>query len=319
MSASTSIPAPVCNITGANIPEELFERILDFLDKEIVTAWFIPCSSSPSILLHGKERKRALGRCILTSRYWATRCQPRIFEIIHLESKANVDQLLSLLESPLSRISGYIKKLILLQYVVSDSMSWMHLVPLRLLPKLSPTPRIELDFWGVWEETHSKRFGHLRSIHYMLHTTRPEFSSHISHLNLYDLRFRCFEDLAHLVGELRSLQALDCADVTWSSPVPNNYIIPVCPPSLDKVIMHRCTESTAGVLFWMGKRRRMLWDEPVLLFRLDRNENLLATQLIQNLASVMGEGGLTGFDFTLEKIDSVYRECTQMRWRFVCR
>ncbi|PSS38088.1 hypothetical protein PHLCEN_2v68 [Hermanssonia centrifuga] len=300
MSTSTLVSVPSVTATGANVPEDLFERVLVFLDEEVTSAWHWDNER--------EKRKRELGRCSLTCRYWARRCQPRIFEHIRLPSKYCLDQLLSLLESPLSHVSDYIKHLYLIQHT-SDSKSWIHLVPLQLVPKLSLNPTINLDFQGGWGEAYNKRSGHLRSIYYTLHSARPEFSSHISDINLYNLQFRSFADLAHLVGELRSLQTLQCRRVGWSSPVPENYIIPVCPPSLNRVKMYECTENAAGVLFLIGRQRRMPQNEALPVFRLDRNQQLLATRLIQNLVHVPSDGSAQAvFECTIEKVDGVYRE-----------
>ncbi|PSS38087.1 hypothetical protein PHLCEN_2v67 [Hermanssonia centrifuga] len=175
---------PSRTVSGANIPEDLFERILDFLDEEI--------KPDTSLMWEEGRKRRELVGCSLTCRYWARRCQPRIFEHTRLQSEDDMCQLLSFLESPLSHLSDYIKHLYLIQHT---SKSWILLLPLRLL-SLSPT--INLEIRGDWDETHIKRFGHLRSIHYMLPRAHPEFSSHISYLNLTYLRFRRFDDLAHL-------------------------------------------------------------------------------------------------------------------------
>ncbi len=292
---------PLRKITGANIPEDLFETILDFLDEEIELAM----TRFDYGEKEKKNKKRELGRCSLTCRYWARRCQPRIFEHIYLRSKRDLEQLLSLLESPSSHISGYIKRLYLTQKS-SHFKSWVYLVSLQLVPKFSLIPTINLHFDGPWEETHTKQFGHLRSIHFMLPSARPEFSSHISHLTLYRLRFRCFEDLAHLVGELRALRRLKCTFVRWSSPMPENYVIPVCPPSLDSVAIYGCTDDAIGVLFLMGRRRRMLRDEAILPFCLDRHQPLRAAPFIYN--SVRALCGITIFRYAIEKVGGVYRE-----------
>ncbi len=283
-------------ITGENIPEDLFERILDFVVEKV-----------PFDLADGKggKKKRELDRCSRTCRYWAGRCQPRVFEVIRLRSQQDMDQFLSFIESPLSRISGYIKHLYLIPKM-SDSRSWIHLVPLQLVPKLSLSPTINLHFWGDSKETRTKLSGPLCSVHYTLHSARPEFSSHISRLKLFQLQFRRFEDLAHLVGELRSLRTLKCSDVKWSIPVPENYVIPVCPPSLDSVQMCGCTDDSVGVLFLVGRRRRMLRNEAILPFRLDRNQQLLVTPLIYNLARAVGNHGI--LQYTIEKVDAVYRK-----------
>lgn len=71
--------------TAADVPPELFDHILDYFGREF------------SIIRTPERRtesKRALSQCSLTCRFWASRCQPRIFEHITLRSLEDVNTLL---------------------------------------------------------------------------------------------------------------------------------------------------------------------------------------------------------------------------------
>ncbi|PSR72659.1 hypothetical protein PHLCEN_2v11467 [Hermanssonia centrifuga] len=115
---------------GARIPEEVLARI--------------------SFLIQGEyHERRIVGHMALTCKYWATQCQPVIFNVIRLRSGKDLEELLSLMASPLSRVASYIKRLSLWQYGRPDA-PWLHLVALRLVPKLSLNTEdpINLSFYN---------------------------------------------------------------------------------------------------------------------------------------------------------------------------
>ncbi len=163
---------------GARIPQEVLLRILLFI-------WHG----------HGVNRKerRDMGQLALTCRYWATKCQPAIFEMIKLRSGKDVDALLSLMASPLSRVASYIKTLVL--YHDQSNAPWLHLVALRLVPKLSLDTEdpIHLSLTNV---------DGIRSIHDGLPRSHPSFSFHISDLWLSNARVNSIAALLHLVDEM---------------------------------------------------------------------------------------------------------------------
>ncbi|PSS38075.1 hypothetical protein PHLCEN_2v55 [Hermanssonia centrifuga] len=276
MFTSSLTPPPSRTITGANVPEDLFERILDFLDEEIAR-WRHD---------EGKE-KHKLGECSLTCRYWARRCQARTFEHIRLQSEKDMDQLLSFLESTSSRLSGYIKHLYLF-HDKWDPKSWIYLVPLQLVPKLSLIPTIRMEFYGPWGENTCV----LSTICFTAPVPTSHPTSQISNCGTFNFVVSKTW-AAHLVGELRSLQTLECQAVEWSSPVPENYVVPVCLPSL-----------ATGVLFLLG-RRRMLRNEATPFFRLDPNQQLLATSLIYDFLRMFTYGYPIS-NYEIEKVDGVY-------------
>ncbi len=142
---------------------------------------------------------------------------------------------------------------------------------------------------------------------------RLQLSFNISHLQLWDFHFCSFKDLVHRVGELCSLRTINCWIVKWSSPVPETYVILVCPPCLAKVIMYPCTEDAAGALFLIGRQRKIPQNEAVLPFGLVRNQQLVASQLICNLAGVLS--GTFSVTFVVENVGDMYSERSQTLWR----
>ncbi|PSR73150.1 hypothetical protein PHLCEN_2v11006 [Hermanssonia centrifuga] len=179
---------------GARLSEEVLARILFLIQGGHYS---------------GKKEKHEVGQLALTCRYWATKCQPPIFEEIWLSSGKDVDQLLSLMASPLSRVAGYIKWLGLFQDEPPDA-PWLHLVPLRLVPKLS-----RLDTARPVDLFLSTTAA-IRSIHNTLPRSYPSFSSHFSILYLENAHFNSFADLLHVVDEISlpkeaSMQSSDMA------------------------------------------------------------------------------------------------------------
>ncbi|PSR78547.1 hypothetical protein PHLCEN_2v7388 [Hermanssonia centrifuga] len=144
---------------GARLPEEMLGRILSFIHRGDYI---------------GKEEKHPVGQLALTCRYWAIECQPAIFKWIELRSGKDLEELLSLMASPLSRVASYIKKLRLYQRVAQDP-PWLHLVALRLVPELSLEWPTFLQLSNAID---------IRSIHDGLPRSYSSFSSHISHLYL---------------------------------------------------------------------------------------------------------------------------------------
>ncbi len=284
-----SPPSDATLAAGACVPEDLFERILDFLDITI----FEP--SRPK----KKARKRELAQCACTCRYWAKRCQPRIFEYLTLRSRQDVDDLHSFIESPSSCVSGYIKRLSLVQEGPITS-SWIHLVALRLVPLLSLNIHMPVIL-HISKPAHADPNPRFRSVHNLLPRVYPSFSTHICRLTLSNFHFDSFPDLCNLIGEMRSLIKLDCVQVTWSGDLPETFVVPVCPPSLEKVNMLGCTEGWVGILLLIGRRRRIVKDEKAFEFCLDRNEQLIVSAVLR----IMGPNLDSRF-FRVEKTECAY-------------
>ncbi|PSR97718.1 hypothetical protein PHLCEN_2v4260 [Hermanssonia centrifuga] len=264
---------------GARLAQELLGRILIFIDYS------------------GTKEKRDVGQLALTCRYWATKCQPAIFKRIWLRSGKEVDELLSLMASPLSRVSSYIKTLVLIQKQPSNA-PWIHLVALRLVPKLS------LDTEDPIDLSLSNVDG-IRSIHDGLPRSYPSFSSHISQLHLKNAHFNSFADLLHLADEMPSLQNLECSGLTWPTAPDTPPVVPRqrgIPPHLRFVSMDACTDNSALVCVLTGRRRQARANTTASLnFGLHPEQQHTIHKLVCTCAEKDDP-----YSTSLEKVDSAY-------------
>ncbi|PSR75381.1 hypothetical protein PHLCEN_2v9139 [Hermanssonia centrifuga] len=251
--------------TGADIPPELFEKLLDYITSK---RW-----------AGGLEAdRRELSSCALVCRFWSKRCQAKIFEDIALRSREDVEQLISFLENPLSRIWEYIDGLDLRQK--GTTLPWIHLIPLQLLGLTKST-----TFFSTLNiEGHPMGPGSVRpfrSIHSLLPRSHPSFSRSIYHVTLSDIHFRSFLDLAHVVGEMHSLTGLRCHKLSWPDPLQIRSS-PRTAPLLHDVHMHHCADSWAAVWLLSGPRRASTGREQSK-FYLGRDEQSLVAVLARSI------------------------------------
>jgi hypothetical protein len=111
-------------ISGADIPPELFTRILLYVGEE---------SALRDIWSHERRITIAhLTACCLTCVYWAKACRPKIFKHILLQSYDDVHSLsllVSLTPKTLSPILDLVHVLHLVQYL--NGRPWLHVLQLR--------------------------------------------------------------------------------------------------------------------------------------------------------------------------------------------
>lgn len=226
--------------TAAEIPEELFERILDFAVGDVGMT------------------KRELGMCALTCTYWAEKVQPRIFDHITLRSAEDVRTLLSFFASEYSRVVEYLDFLILEQN--GPSKPWFHLVSTLLMPRplgLTITMTI-VDFHS------QKATWPVRSIHGALPRVTPAFSYNIRELTLADIHFRSFSDFMHLLSEVSELGTLTCRNLTWPELIlaaeaeQGMVRLPPLrrlPRSLSTVTFLGCSELWSPIWLFVGRNR----------------------------------------------------------------
>lgn len=225
--------------SGADIPEELFDLVLDFL------------------VINGYDHKnwvavnkRDLGHIALVCRRWAKICQQKIFAHTTLRSRQDFFALWSFVDHPESIIKRYIQYL-WLDPVDAASAPWIHVVCQRIPSRmLHPEFRMTLELKG--REEAPLVLG--RSIHGLLPKhPLPIFSFGIKDVHLTDMRFRSLEDLARLVGEMPSLRVLECERVTWP-PLPEDrpYLasfVTLRSRNSVEYWMHSCTDSLVVMLF----------------------------------------------------------------------
>lgn len=112
--------------TGADIPEDLFDLILDFMvvrgDSGVARSSYVPI------------RKSELGRVALVCRRWARICQAKIFERIRIWSRHDFLRLWSFVVRPDSVIPRSLARLVLAPDLMSAP--WIHLVCHKLPSKM---------------------------------------------------------------------------------------------------------------------------------------------------------------------------------------
>jgi hypothetical protein len=191
--------------TAADIPPELFDRMLNYLVWDAVWVSLYPSSDER------KKKKRILGRCSLTCRYWASRCRIQIFDILTIRSLVDVQSLLGF--TPIIR--SYIKDLFLEE--TEPCIPWTHLVYMRIRDGVLPQ-RISVTHMldGACTSTSVQR---LRSLHQSLPKQLPAlfiWSHHSIYISNY--RLKTFsDDIAQLVRRFgaQSYWALKFTNVSW--------------------------------------------------------------------------------------------------------
>lgn len=213
---------------AALIPEELFERILGYMGVR----W-----RDQGVVEYSKVQ---LAQCALVSKYWACRCQAKIFREIRLDSARDVRDLSAMLDRPDTKIARYIQEVQIADLGMGmGGAPWWHLVPL-LYRKLPLSSRHGLDKWAYGS---SKPRTVPRTIHPYLPRTVPAHNTRLHKLELAGTSFACFGDLVHLLDELRDLRILNCRWVTWAKRPPLRHLRSIKPRStyLDRIDLYNRT------------------------------------------------------------------------------
>lgn len=107
--------------TAADVPIELYDLILSFLDQSVVGD-----TTSGVQVLRNKvtATKHEISQLGLVCRSWARMCQLKMFCWLKLRSGADFRDLLELAEHPCSRIAHYVERLELV--ASSQSTPWIH-------------------------------------------------------------------------------------------------------------------------------------------------------------------------------------------------
>lgn len=226
--------------TAADVPPELFERILDFAVGDVGMS------------------KRELGMCALTCTYWADKVQPRIFDHITLRSAEDVRTLSSFFESEHSSVVEYLDFIVL--YQNGPGKPWFHLAAIVLMPQLlGLTITVSIVNFHPQKATWP-----VRSIHGALPRVTPAFSYNIRELTLADVRFRQFTDLIGLVAEIPALGTLTCRNITWPELVLDAQVdagvgrlppLRRLPRGLRTVTLDRCPDVWSPIWFFVGRSR----------------------------------------------------------------
>lgn len=201
-----------------------------------------------------------MGNIALVCRRWSRICQEKIFQETWIRSKQDYLDLWSFVNRPQSIIPSCVHVLFLIPNIAFAP--WIHNVCIKIAPRmLRPDFTIVLTL----ESRNGNPLSPGRSIHSSLpRQPLPNASLRIARLHLAHVHFRKLENLARLVGEMPSLQKLDCFHVTWpslpqedemqprgeqdilSDPLPNS--VTSRSTNLIDYRMEQCTDDSAVVL-----------------------------------------------------------------------
>ncbi|KAJ3555685.1 hypothetical protein NM688_g2437 [Phlebia brevispora] len=187
--------------TGADVPQELFDKILSHLNVE-------------EYIGKVKASKRELGQICLVCRRWIRLIRPMIFKKLELRNRDDAVTLLRFLRCPTSVISGYIKRLYLKLSLDSYPYApWIHTVCSVIHPRLAKKPRLELRIAGPLPSNKV-----MKGVHEMLPRSYPCFSSDLRALSLSNIQFKSFGHLMNTIGEMPALERVQLKKVTWNQP-----------------------------------------------------------------------------------------------------
>lgn len=224
------LPTIACACSMADrIPPELFETIVRSLPE--------------AVNIHDKweSRKRLLGRCSLTCRYWATHIRPFIFGSLTLRSRDDMQGFLAFVSctEPTVKIRLYVRTLFLLQAVPSDP--WIHFL-LNFTPKSALPNLVSITLISSGNTTPDEELERAvgRTLYYQnLPNALP--AAHIWRFDRHSIigvHFRAFKELLPLIASLDSART-DCTGLTWSE---DGLLSPVDAP-----------ESTRTARRWAGE------------------------------------------------------------------
>ena len=206
--------------TAAEIPPELYDLILDFLEGERNGDDY-----------DGKQADRnrvvvdqcELGRLGLVCWSWAGMCQAKLFQLLILRSQNDFRKLEMLASHRHSRISQYIENLQLEAY--GRARPWIHTICLKVFPGYTSSkrevgpqfPNYEGHFLDL---NGGDGFAVLKQgLHAALPRRVPEtFSQGITNLILRVMELPGMGEVVRLSRALPSLQELYFWDVTWAAP-----------------------------------------------------------------------------------------------------
>ena len=160
------------------------------------------------------------------NRYWAERCQRKLFAHVSLGAHEEACELLELVQAPESSIIKYLGTITIeAQSLTTSTIPWIHmlcyifgaeeryLAEERLRSPHKPPQRVRSPTI-VFALNGPGTLG--RSIHRGLPPSHPpNFSLPIGTLKLTNVRFRRFADLLAVTAYMTNLRTVDCVDVHW--------------------------------------------------------------------------------------------------------
>ncbi|KAJ3559789.1 hypothetical protein NM688_g127 [Phlebia brevispora] len=199
---------------GGDVPVELFDIVLNHIAHGEGMADYAIFMS-----------KQELGLISLVCRRWARTLQPHIFRKVTLRSGEDFRTFLSFLRDPHSSIVRYVNTITLSQSVAQyPYMPWIHSVvsvtdqAVRALKKAGNSLHAMSLQVALDGPLPTGKF--TKGICEMLPRSVPWSFAAVTMLVLRDLHFKKLGDLVQIPRELPSLRRLDCSNVTWDDPSP---------------------------------------------------------------------------------------------------
>ncbi len=243
--------------TAEDLPPELFKTIVDSL--------VAPTSIADVVRKRfplDKACKHALGEISLTCRYFATRCRPFIFQVVSLRSRDDILTLRFFIESPLSKIRAYIRRINVQHDQDKPGAPWIHLLQVSLTQSLLRTPHVEVKLADTACSPIQRK---LRTIYIGLPRPLPPPTFQIALLTLSNYKLASLRELQRLVVGLPTLRKLFCENLSWGNTL-LEAPIPIPPGTLRRcqlrsVTMKRCQEH--WLMFWLLTKTAQLQQNDV--------------------------------------------------------
>ncbi|KAF7790666.1 hypothetical protein EIP86_001622 [Pleurotus ostreatoroseus] len=152
-----------------------------------------------------------MAKCGQVCRFWAAKCRESLFRSVALRSRQDVLDFCNFKRDPACTFFSQIIRLTVPILDISDK-PWVHNITQVWNDPTASSLSLSI------EGPIPRRWKTLRSMHQAVpQSLPPRFSSNITHLKLTNIRFRSFQDLAHLANELPHLQELNGSKLTWDS------------------------------------------------------------------------------------------------------
>ena len=198
-------------ISGADIPQELFEHILWYI--EIHKNSYGVSKRSHEFAQVLAASKRTIGSCALVSRYWAKVCRPRLFNNILLQTFEDLWGCIAVIDgsrsTELPAVSMYVHSIRC--QPKPGGRPWIHLVQTQLRRRLPRFTTIDLDL----DDAYFYPGLTTRTIQQGLPRAIPRMYACLKVLILRDIHFENGPECVQLLAELPFLVGLTLERVTW--------------------------------------------------------------------------------------------------------
>ncbi|TBU27028.1 hypothetical protein BD311DRAFT_407438 [Dichomitus squalens] len=190
------------------------------------------CENIIDMLQLGPRRRtnkdsRALHHCALVCRAWRVRSQRNLFYSFVLHDLPALQKFSAVLDNR-PHLCDYVHEVTILGGTLYTTASPLSLLPIALREKLPRLQKLTVVRKGDGWYPETAKPGTVKSLRYLpLHHRFKLFLSAfttVSHLNIFNVTFRYFSDLARMINSLPALRILICGGVRCMAlgPMPLN-------------------------------------------------------------------------------------------------